>query len=79
MWGTNKIIHRTITLGHMHLDKLVFNLAESPLSVTERRVRGWASVYTHITDVFVMHRVVKREVLEFIITSGKMKYIILCE
>ena len=63
----------------MNLDKLVFNFAESPLSVTEGSVRGWASVYTHITDVFVMHRVVEREVLEFIITSGKMKYIILCE
>ena len=37
------------------------------------------SVFSHVTGVFIMHRVVEWEVLEFIIPGGTKKWILLCE
>ena len=48
-------------------------------TVMEGCARGEASVCSHITDVFVMHRVVKREVLEFIRPRGTKNWILLGE
>ena len=42
-------------------------------------VRGKASVFTRVTDVFVMSRVVKQEVPEFIILYEMKNCIILGE
>ena len=48
-------------------------------AVTEGCVRGKESILPHITYVFTMHRVVRREVLEFIRPGETKKWIILGE
>ena len=84
-WSNRKIF----LLGHMSLERLKFDFAESPFVSTSKNllyikntvmvgcVRGQAYYQPHIIDVLVMHRVVRKEVLEFIIPSGTKQCIIL--
>ena len=45
---------------------------------SQRVVPGrWALFRPHITDVFVMRRLVKREILEFIVPGGTNRWVIL--
>ena len=72
---------RTVVLTQMNFEKCVFDLYEYPLVdtrinlhdgnnvVKEGCVRGGSSVRPRVTDVFVIRRVVKREVLKFLNTS----------
>ena len=46
-------------------------------ALTDGCVRGEASICSHITDEFVMHRVVKWEVLEFTRPRGTKNWILL--
>ena len=83
--------HRTTILGHMNLERRVFDLFEfiivgtritllsSKNAVNKGCVRGEEYVLPHVTDVFAMHRVVRREVLEFIRPGGIKRWIILDE
>ena len=80
---------RTTTLGHMNLERRVFDLFELPYvgtritllvgknTVTEGCVSGEASVRPCVTDVSVMCRVVERKLLEFIGPHGTKECIIL--
>ena len=40
MWSKKQDNRRTIALGHMTLDRLVFDLLKSPWAVTKGCVRG---------------------------------------
>ena len=42
-------------------------------------MRGYASVRAHVSYDFVMQKVVKGGILEFIRSSGTKKWIVLCE
>ena len=73
----------------MNEDRRVFDFLECPFvgisttllggknTVTEGCVKIKAYVRPHVIDVFVMRRVVKQEVLEFIIPCGMKKWFIL--
>ena len=73
---------RTFVLTQMNLEKCVFDFYEYLLVgtrinfhggnnvVKDGCVRGGSYVCPRVTDVFVMRRVVKREVLQFIIPRG---------
>ena len=80
---------RTILLGHKTLERHVFYLFEYPyigmiitlhdsnIAVAEGGVGEEVYVHPHGTYIIVMHRVVEREVLKFIIPHGTKNYIIL--
>ena len=79
MWGKKRYNRRTVVLGQMTLDRLVFYFAESPQAVMEGGVGGQASICPHVMYFFAMFRVVEREVLDFIEPGGMKKWILLCE
>ena len=79
---------RTIALGHMNLERRMFDLVEYPFvgtritlhvgnnAATEGCVREEASDRPHVTDVFVVHRLVELELIEFIRPHGTKNWII---
>ena len=90
-WFRKQDNRRTVALGHTTLERFVFDFSEFSFvstrktllyvenAVTERCVRGYASVCPYVTYVLVMHMLVKQEILEFIITGGTKMCILLRE
>ena len=50
-----------------------------PWAVAYRFVRGQASVQSYVSNDFVMIKLVKGDILEFIRVGGKKKWVALCE